>query len=94
MQNDYLTLKIANRNDLWFHTQKIHESHVILKTEGNEEISENILYECAKLAVQNSKAKNSSNVPVDYCEVKFIKRSQSGKSGMVNYTNFKTIFVK
>ncbi len=94
LQNDYLTLKFANKNDLWFHTQKIHGSHVILKTEGKDDIPEEVLYKCASLAVQNSKAKDSSNVPVDYCEVKYIKRAQNGKAGMVNYTNYKTIFVK
>jgi len=93
-QNDYLTLKFASKNDIWFHTQKIHGSHVILKVENQEEITDEILYECAKLAKDNSKGKDSSNVPVDYCEVKYVKRSPSGKLGMVNYTNYKTIFVK
>ena len=94
IQNEFLTLKFASKEDIWFHTQKIHGSHVILKTEGIEEVPNEVLYECAKLAMQNSKAKNSSNVPVDFCKVKFIKRSASGKTGMVNYTNYNTIFVK
>lgn len=93
-QNDYLTLKFAKKDDLWFHAQKIHGSHVILRTNGNDEIPEEVIYECAKLAKENSKGKNSSVVPVDYCEVKFVKRSQSGKLGMVNYTNFNTILIK
>lgn len=94
MQNEYLTLKFADRNDLWFHAQKIHGSHVILKTDGKEDIPEEVIYECAKLAKENSKAKNAVNVPVDYCLVKFVRRIPNGKSGMVNYTNFNTIFVK
>jgi predicted ribosome quality control (RQC) complex YloA/Tae2 family protein len=93
-QNDYLTLKFASKNDIWFHTQKIHGSHVILKTNGKEDVPENVLYECAKLAKENSKGKNSSNVAVDYCLVKYIKRAVNGKTGMVNYTNYSTIFVK
>ena len=44
--------------------------------------------------MRNSKAKNSNNVAVDYCEVKFVKRIPNGKPGMVNYTNFNTIIVK
>ena len=71
-QNDYLTLKFASKNDIWFHTQKIHGSHVILKNEGNDDIPEEVLYECAKLAKENSKGKNSSVVPVDYCKLKFV----------------------
>jgi predicted ribosome quality control (RQC) complex YloA/Tae2 family protein len=93
-QNDYLTLKFASKDDIWFHTQKIHGSHVILKTNGKEEIADEVLYECAKLAKENSKGKQATNVAVDYCFVKYIKRSQTGKLGMVNYTNYNTIIVK
>lgn len=91
-QNDELTLKIASKNDYWFHTQAIHGSHVILKTDGKD-IDENTLFECAKLAAKYSKAKMSSNVPVDYCLVKFVKKPGSAKPGMVIYTNYKTLYV-
>lgn len=91
-QNDDLTLKIASKEDLWFHTQAIHGSHVILKTDGKD-IDENTLFECAKVAAKHSKAKLSSNVPVDYCLVKFIKKPGSAKPGMVVYTNYKTLYV-
>ncbi len=94
MQNEYLSLKFADRNDLWFHVQKIQGSHVILKTEGKDDIPEEVIYECARLAKENSKAKNAVNVPVDYCLAKFVRRIPNGKAGMVNYTNFNTIFVK
>lgn len=91
-QNDELTLRIASKEDYWFHTQGIHGSHVILKTEGKD-VDENTLFKCAKLATSNSKAKLSSNVPVDYCLVKFIKKPSSAKPGMVVYTNYKTLYV-
>lgn len=94
VQNDYLTLKFANKEDIWFHAQSVHGSHVILKCFQEEEIPEEVLYECAKLAKENSKASNSLNVPVDYCRVKYIKRAPNKKPGMVNYTNFNTIIVK
>ena len=93
IQNEFLSLKFAKNDDLWFHAQKIHGSHVILKT-NNEDIPENVIYECARLAKENSKAKNSVNVAVDYCKAKFVKRIPNGKSGMVSYTNFSTIIVK
>lgn len=73
-ENDYLTCKFANKNDIWFHTKDIHGSHVILKTNPNEIIPEEILLEAAKLAAKHSKAKNSSHVPVDYCKVSFVKK--------------------
>ena len=93
-ENDYLTLKFANKTDLWFHTKDIHGSHVILKNQTCELPSDNILYKCAELASKHSKAKNSSNVPVDYCQVKYVKKPSGAKPGMVIYTNNKTIFVK
>ena len=95
VQNSNLSLKFAKPYDIWFHTQKIHGSHVILRVENQlDDIPEEVIYECAKLAMKNSKAKNSTNVAVDYCEAKFVKRAANGKPGMVNYTNFNTIIVK
>lgn len=92
-QNDYLTLKLANKNDIWFHTQKIHGSHVILKCDNNVSPTQDILIKCAELAAYHSKAKKSSNVPVDYTFVKYVKKPSGAKPGMVTYINYKTIFV-
>lgn len=93
-ENDYLTLKYANKMDYWFHTKDIHGSHVILKCTENFIPTDDILYKCAEFAAKHSKAKNSSNVPVDYCLVKYVKKPNGAKPGMVIYTNNKTIFVK
>ena len=90
-QNDLLT-KSANKEDMWFHTQKIHGSHVILKTEGKEVDFDTIL-KCASLAAKNSKAKNSNNVPVDYTFVKYVRKPSGSKPGMAVYVNYKTVFV-
>ena len=92
-ENDYLTNKFAHKSDIWFHTKDIHGSHVILKTNPNEIIPDSVLYEAAKLAAQHSKAKNSSNIPVDYCEVRFVKKIPGNKPGLVTYSNNKTIIV-
>ena len=94
IQNDYLTLKFATKKDYWFHTQTVHGSHVILKNPEDKEIPVEVLYECAKLACKYSKAANSSNTPVDYCPVKFVKKPSGAKPGKVIYTNYKTIYVK
>lgn len=90
-QNDLLT-KSANKEDMWFHTQKIHGSHVILKTEGKQVDYDTIL-KCASLAAKNSKAKNSNNVPVDYTFVKYVRKPNGSKPGMAVYVNYKTVFV-
>ena len=92
-ENDYLTNKFASKNDIWFHTKDIHGSHVILKNKQGEKIPENIIYEAAKIAASHSKARNSSNVPVDYCLVQFVKKVPGNKPGLVIYRNNKTIYV-
>lgn len=97
IQNDYISLKFASPNDVWFHAQKIHGSHVLLKNPENldiDEIPENVLFNCAKLAKENSKASDSLNVCIDYCLAKFVKKASGAKPGMVIYNNFKTIIVK
>lgn len=93
-ENDYLTLKYASKNDIWFHTKVIHGSHAILKLNSNSDIpNEDILIKCAEIAALHSKAKNSSNVPVDYCEVKYVKKPNGAKPGMVIYTHNHTLYV-
>lgn len=92
-ENDYLTLKFANKTDLWFHTQDIHGSHVILKSE-NKTPSKDLLTKIASIAAFHSKGRNSSNVPVDYCEIKYVKKPNNAKPGMVIYTHQHTLVVK
>lgn len=91
-ENDWLTLSFANKNDIWFHTKDIHGSHVILK--ADKPVDDDILVKCAEIAAKHSKAKNSSNVPVDYCLVQFVKKPHGAKPGMVIFTNNKTLNVK
>ena len=91
-ENDLLTLSFANKNDIWFHTKDIHGSHVILKVD--KPINDDILVKCAEIAAKHSKAKLSSNVPVDYCLVQFVKKPHGAKPGMVIFTNNKTLNVK
>ena len=99
VENDYLTLKYAHKNDIWFHTKDIHGSHCILvldnpNSSSFKEPDDNILIKCAEIAAFHSKAKNSSNVPVDYCEVKYVKKPNGSKPGMVIYSHNKTLSVE
>jgi len=89
-QNDHLTLKRSKPDDLWFHTQKIPGAHVIIRTQKGP-IPDSTLYEAALLSAFYSKAHYSSNVPVDYTEVKNIKKPAGAKPGMVIYENYRTI---
>ncbi len=91
-QNDKLTLKDADHRDLWLHTQKIHGSHVILCTRG-EEPDEQSLTEAAEIAAWYSQARDGGKVPVDYTPVKFVKKPAGGRPGMVIYSTYQTIYV-
>ncbi|WP_305131445.1 NFACT family protein, partial [uncultured Oscillibacter sp.] len=91
-QNDKLTLKDADRRDLWLHTQKIHGSHVILRCAGQAPPEEDIV-EAAMLAAWFSQARESGNVPVDVTEVRNVKKPAGGRPGMVIYTTFRTVNV-
>lgn len=90
-QNDYLTLKFAEKHDTWMHAKDIPGSHVIIKKFG--EIPEKTLMEAANLAAYYSKGKDSSKVPIDYTEVKNVKKPSGAKPGMVIYYTNKTIYV-
>lgn len=92
-QNDEITTKLARRYDIWLHTKDIHGSHVILKVENEQEVPKEIIEQVAQIAAYHSKAKLSSNVPVDYCYIKDVKKPSGSKPGMVIYKNNKTIFV-
>ena len=91
-QNDKLTLKDADRRDLWLHTQKIHGSHVILRCAGRAPSEEDIA-EAALLAAWFSQARESANVPVDVTEVRNVKKPAGGRPGMVIYTTCRTVNV-
>ena len=91
-QNDYLTLKVAHENDMWFHTKEIHGSHLILRCNGEMPKLETI-EKCAKISAYYSKAKFSSHVPVDYTLVKNVHKPRGANPGFVIYTNYKTIYV-
>ena len=91
-ENDELTLKLADKTDLWLHTKDIPGSHVILRTNGQEPTSEDI-YCAAEIAAWHSKAKNSAQVPVDYVKVRYVKKPAGAKPGMVIFTNNRTVYV-
>ncbi|WP_446899336.1 Rqc2 family fibronectin-binding protein [Clostridium sp. LBM24168] len=91
LQNDNLTLKFADRKDIWLHAKNIPGSHVIIKNFGN--IPDKTLEEAAALSAYYSKSKNSSKVAVDYTEVKNVHKPNGARPGMVIYYTNKTIYV-
>ncbi len=93
LQNDELTLRMAESTDIWMHTKDIPGSHVIIRTNGQKELPEATMEEAANLAAFYSKAKNSSMVPVDYTQRKNIKKPNGAKPGMVIYLTNRTIYI-
>ena len=91
-QNDKLTLKQANNNDIWLHTKNIPGSHTIIVT-GGRQPGDATLKEAAMLAAYHSRAKDSSQVPVDYTQIRYVSKPQSAKPGMVIYVHYQTLFV-
>ena len=91
-QNDRLTLKDADKRDIWLHVQKLHGSHVILKT-GGAEPDEASLTEAAMLAAWFSQGKDSGQVPVDYTPVRVVKKPAGAKPGFVVYNTYNTMYV-
>ncbi len=90
LQNDRLTLKMAQKKDIWLHAKNIHGSHVIIH---DSQPSERTLLEAAKLAAYYSKARSSGNVPVDYVRVKNIRKPNGAKPGFVIYEGQQTLYV-
>ncbi len=92
-QNDELTKKIASNHDLWLHTKKIAGSHVIIRNDTGQKIPPKTIKEAARLAAYYSKGRMSTNVPVDFTEVKNINKPAGAKPGLVYYDNYQTIYV-
>lgn len=95
-ENDYLTLKLASKTDVWMHTKDIPGSHLIIKMDDGrnvDDLSAELIYEAASIAAFHSKAGSSANVPVDYVPVRYVKKPNGAKPGMVIFTHNQTVYV-
>ena len=91
-QNEELTFKLAAKNDIWLHAQKVHGSHVIIACNGKP-VPDDTITEAAQLAAYYSEASQGANVAVDVTPVKQIKKPNGGKPGMVIYHTYRTVYV-
>jgi len=89
-QNDYLTNKVAARDEIWLHTKDIPGSHVVIRSKTP---SEETILEAAIIAAYYSKAKDSSSVPVDFTKIRNVKKPAGAKPGFVTYEHQQTVFV-
>ena len=91
-ENDYITFKMGQKTDWWFHTKDIHGSHAVLVCNGVDPSPED-MYGAAAIAAWFSKGRDSQNVPVDYAPVRHVKKPGGAKPGMVIFTNNGTVWV-
>ncbi len=89
-QNDYLTSKVARRDEIWLHTKNIPGSHVVIRS---DDPSEKTIEEAAMIAAYFSQARDSSSVPVDFTKVRHVKKTKGAKPGFVIYTDEQTVYV-
>ncbi|MBO5220916.1 MAG: NFACT family protein [Clostridia bacterium] len=92
LQNDTLTLRTAERRDVWFHVKNSPGSHTVLLAEGKTPTDE-AMTEAAIIAATNSSLRDSDNVAVDYTEIRNIRKPAGAKPGMVVYETYKTAYV-
>ena len=90
LQNEYLTNRLARSTDTWLHTKDIPGSHVVIRA---REYGDATLEEAAMLAAYFSKAKASSQVPVDYTLIRHVRKPSGAKPGFVIYDHQKTLFI-
>lgn len=91
-ENDRLTHRYANKLDLWFHARNVPGCHAVLQTEGNDP-SEKAMEQAAAAAAYYSTVKNQPHAAVDYTLIKYVKKPQGARPGMVNYFEYKTVLV-
>ena len=91
-QNDELTFKLARKDDLWLHAQKVHGSHVIISCGGTTPPDDTVT-QAAQLAAYYAESTGGQNIPVDVTPVKQVKKTPGGKPGMVIYHTYRTVIV-
>jgi predicted ribosome quality control (RQC) complex YloA/Tae2 family protein len=84
-QNDILSFRMAGDYDLWFHTQEIAGSHVLLRLPAGAAPDEADLQFAADLTAHYSRAREAAQVPVVYTEPKYVYKPKGAKPGMVVY---------
>lgn len=90
LQNDRLSFKTANKNEIWLHVKDIPGSHVVIRDTNP---SDETILEAAQLAAYFSKGRDSDNVPVDYLPAKRLRKPNGAKPGFVTFTGQKTLRV-
>ena len=92
-QNDKVTFKLANRQDIWLHARGAPGAHVVIRNDGRR-ISDDLIAEAAAVAAYYSRRRSENRVAVDYTRVKHVRAIKGAGQGMVTYRNEQTLTVK
>lgn len=92
--NDLLSLRVANANDLWFHVRGLPGSHVVLRHPDGNKPDTAIIRQAASIAAWHSKARNAGLVPVCYTEARHVGKPRGAKPGSVSVKREKLIKVR
>lgn len=92
-QNDYIISKLAKDNDMWFHSHNCAGSHVLLKLPNGEIPNDELIFECAKLAKNNSQGAKSSKIGIIYTFRKYLRKPPASNLGYVTYKNEQEIII-
>lgn len=91
-ENDFITTKLGKPMDWWFHSRIYRGAHVLLRNYKKQEPQPELIRMCISLAAWYSQAKFSLNVPVDYTQIRYVRKPRGSAAGFVTYTNYKTCF--
>ncbi len=91
LQNDRL-VRQSSPDDLWLHAQKYHSSHVVIQSKGKT-VPDGVLLFAASVCARYSDGKSGNKIPVDYCQVKYVKKPSGAKAGFVIYNDYQTVLV-
>ena len=93
IQNDQLSTKLCRRSDYWFHTQKVHGSHVILRCNGQEP-TDLAISQAAAIAAYYSQGREGGKIAVDYTMLRYVRKPSGALPGKVIYTDYKTLMTQ
>ncbi|MDY0151050.1 MAG: NFACT RNA binding domain-containing protein [Candidatus Cloacimonas sp.] len=91
-ENDFITTQLARPHDWWFHSRIYHGAHVLLRCFKKQEPSLELIRHCCNLAAWHSQAKFSANVPVDYTQIRFVRKPRKSPPGYVIYSNHHSVY--
>ena len=92
-ENEFISMKLANPWDMWFHAKEMAGSHVVLRLNKNEKPEDRDIVEAASAAAYFSKGRNSGKVIVDYTLAKYLRKPKGTPPGFVTYKDEKSIVV-